>query len=97
MQIYWSNKDIPELANLTAEQQKQAWQACYKKYALRSPSAYVGMGIIVVLVIIGINLFGPIVGGAIGGGIGGGIFGILVQNALRPHLKAYVEQNFPSV
>jgi hypothetical protein len=96
MQIYWSIKDIPELANLSAEQQKQAWQTCYKKYAMKSPSAYVGIGILVVLMIVCTKTFGPLLGGAIGGGLGAGIFTVLTQNALRPYLKAYVEENFPA-
>jgi len=34
MQIYWTLNQIPELQGLTPEQTKQAWQFCYKKYAL---------------------------------------------------------------
>jgi MFS superfamily sulfate permease-like transporter len=94
MQIYWSIKQIPELANLTPEQQKQAWQACYKKYALKSWPSWVLLGVMATLIIVCSRYFGPILGGAIGGGVGGGLWGLTLTNTLRPHLKTYVEQNF---
>ena len=94
MKVYWSIKEIPELANLTPEQQKQAWRACYKKYALKSWPSWVLLGVMALLIVVCGHFFGPIVGAAIGGGVGGGLWGVAITEALRPHLKAYVEQNF---
>ncbi|MBW4522930.1 MAG: hypothetical protein KME16_25100 [Scytolyngbya sp. HA4215-MV1] len=94
MKVYWSIKEIPELANLSPEQRKQAWGDCYKKYALKSWQSWVGIGVMAMLIIVGIKLFGPILGGAIGGGLGGGIWSVILTNYLRPYLKNYVEQNF---
>ena len=94
MKIYWRIKDIPELANLTPAQQKQAWRACYTKYALKSWLTWVFLGVMVLLIIVCSRFFGPILGGAIGGGIGGGLWGVTIVHTLRPHLKAYAEQNF---
>jgi hypothetical protein len=38
--------------------------------------------------------FNPVLGGAIGGAIGGALLGIIITNALRPKLKAYVNHHF---
>lgn len=93
MKIYWSLKELPELAALSPEQQKQAWKECYKKYALKLWQSWVALALMVALMVIGINLLGGFLGGAIGGGLGAGIWSVTLTNVLRPHLKAYVEQN----
>jgi hypothetical protein len=93
MQIYWSIKDIPELANLTPEQQKQAWRACYSRYVFKHWEPLASLVLLGVLIAIGIQFLG-VIGGIIGGGLGGGIFGIVSTNVLRPHLREYVEKEF---
>ena len=96
MQFYWTTTQIPELSGLTKEQAKEAWQYCYKQYALKHWQSIVALVVLGILAAIGTR-FGMI-GGAIGGGIGGGIFGIVVTNVLRPHLQEYVNEHFsPSI
>jgi hypothetical protein len=96
MQFYWSINQIPELAGLSPEQKKQAWQFCYKKYAFKHWQSWVSLFGIGMLVVLGTKLFnlGPVIGGAIGGGIGGGIFGVTMTNVLRPHLRDYADSHF---
>ena len=94
MQFYWSISQIPELAGLTKEQAKQAWQYCYKQYALKHWQSIASLVVLGVLVAVGTR-FGMI-GGAISGGIGGGIFGLVTTNVLRPHLQEYVNEHFSS-
>ncbi|MBE9030102.1 hypothetical protein IQ266_10215 [filamentous cyanobacterium LEGE 11480] len=94
MKIYWSFKDIPELADLTEDQQKTAFQQCYEKYLFKMRETWVACAIMSTLVTIGMHVFGPILGAAIGGAIGGGILSMIITNALRPHLKNYVSHHF---
>jgi hypothetical protein len=94
MKIYWSNKDIPELANLTPDQQRRAWQACYWKYTFKYWQTWASCGLVAFFVSLGMAKFGPVLGGAIGGGLGGFVFSQVAMNVLRPHLRDYVEKNF---
>jgi len=94
MKIYWSNKDIPELANLTPDQQSRAWKACYGQYIFKHWQTWASFGLIAIFIMVGMAKFGPILGGAIGGGLGGFVFSQVAMNVLRPHLRDYVEKNF---
>ena len=93
MQFYWSINQIPELAGLSPEQAKQAWQFCYKKYAFKHWQSLMSLVVLGILVAVGSRFFG-VIGSAIGGGIGGGIFGFTTTNVLRPHLRDYVSKHF---
>jgi hypothetical protein len=93
MNFYWSINQIPELKDLTKEQAKQAWQYCYKAYALKKWQSWVALMILGVLCAFGNRYFG-IIGSAVGAGIGGGIFGVMTTNILRPHLAEYVNSHF---
>lgn len=94
MEIYWSLKQVPELADLTPEQQKQTWRACYQQYGLKHWQSWACLVAMAVLITIAIKFIDPLWGGIIGGGLGGGIWGTVLTNILRPHFKSYVEQNF---
>ncbi|CAN1210502.1 Glycine zipper family protein [Tumidithrix helvetica PCC 7403] len=101
MQFYWSINQIPELASLTPEQKKQAWQFCYKKYAFKHWQIWaslVSLGLLVAvctkLFNVGNSVVSAAIGGAIGGGLGGGIFGVTTTNVLRPHLIDYANTHF---
>jgi hypothetical protein len=96
MQFYWSINQIPELAGLTQQQIKEAWQFCYKKYAFKHWEVWVSLFVLGVLVAIGSGLF-RVIGAAIGGGLGGLIFGLTTSNVLRPHLHDYVSTHFTNV
>ena len=93
MNFYWSINQIPELKSLTPEQAKQAWQSCYKTYALKKWQSWVALGILGILCAVGNRYFG-IIGSAVGAGLGGGIFGVTTTNILRPHLAEYVSSHF---
>ncbi|PZO38155.1 MAG: hypothetical protein DCF19_16930 [Pseudanabaena frigida] len=93
MQFYWTINQIPELAGLTPEQTKEAWQFCYKKYAFKHWESWVSLFVLGILVAVGTRYLG-IIGAAIAGGIGGGIFGLTATNVLRPHLQDYVSNHF---
>jgi hypothetical protein len=97
MKIYWSIKEIPELADLTEEQQKTAFQDCYQKYVFKLRETWIACAIMSTLVTIGMHLMGPIIGATIGGAIGGSILGLMITHALRPKLKAYVNHHFATV
>ena len=94
MQIYWTINQIPELAGLTPDQSKEAWQFCYKKYAFKHWEVWVSLFAVGLLVAVGSKVLGGIIGSAIGAGIGGGIFGVTSTNVLRPHLRDYVSSHF---
>jgi uncharacterized membrane protein len=94
MKVYWSIKDLPELANLTKEQQQAAFQYCSQKYIFKMWETWLACAIMSTLVTIGAHILGPIAGAAVGGAIGGGILGITITHALRPYLKAYVMHHF---
>jgi hypothetical protein len=94
MQFYWSLSQIPELAGLSPEQAKQAWQFCYKKYAFKNWQSLASLFAVGVLAVIGSKAFGSMLGAALGGGIGGAIFWLVTANVLRPHLRDYVSRHF---
>jgi hypothetical protein len=93
LRIFWSLQDIPELAHLKPEQQKVAFRECYQKYLFSLWQTWVACGVMSSLVTIGMSI-NPFVGGAIGGAIGGALLAIIITNALRPKLKAYVNHHF---
>jgi hypothetical protein len=94
MQIFWSIKDIPELAGLNDNQQKTAFRECYQKYLFSLWQTWAACGLMSTLVTVGMSVFGPIIGAGLGGAIGGGLLGIIITNALRPKLGAYVAHHF---
>jgi hypothetical protein len=94
MKIYWTINQIPELAGLTPDQSKEAWQFCFKKYAFKHWEVWVSLFAIGLLVVVAQFVLGGIIGAAIGGGLGGGIFGVTCTNVLRPHLRDYVSSHF---
>jgi hypothetical protein len=93
LKIFWSLQDIPELSHLTPEQQKLAFRECYQKYLFSLWQTWLACGLMSAFVTIGMH-FNPVLGGAIGGAIGGALLGIIITNALRPKLKAYVNHHF---
>ncbi|WP_019501625.1 hypothetical protein [Pseudanabaena sp. PCC 6802] len=94
MQFYSSIHQIPELAGLSPEQAKQAWQFCYWKYAFKNWQSLACLFAVGVLAVIGSKFFGPVLGAAIGGAIGGALFWFVTANVLRPHLRNYVSHHF---
>ncbi len=93
MKIFWSLQDIPELAPLDVEQRKIAFRECYQKYLFSLWQTWLACGLMSSLVTIGMAVH-PIIGGAIGGAIGGLLLSVIITNALRPKLKAYVSHHF---
>ncbi len=94
MKVYWSISHIPEFAHLTEAQQKVAFQECYKRYLFKLRATWLACAIMFILVATGMHVFGPVLGATIGGVIGSFILGIIITNALRPHLKQYVAHHF---
>ena len=107
MKIYWSFKDVPELADLPLPERRRVNRACHGQ-AFKSLRCLIAMGVCVlccwlsILLCIGLLwLFdcspaiylavGGVIGSAIGGGIGGFIYGQVVTDYLRPFYADYVE------
>jgi hypothetical protein len=95
MKIFWSLQDIPELAHLELAQQQTAFRECYQKYLFSLWQTWLACGVMSSLVTIGMSI-NPIIGGVIGGAIGGLVLSVIITNALRPKLKAYVSHHFAS-
>ncbi len=93
MKLYWSSKDIPELAALSAEQQKQVWAVCYRNHAFKHWKTWLSVGVLSALVTVGGRA--GTVGVAIAGGIGAGVFSQTVTHVLRPHLRKYADTHLP--
>jgi hypothetical protein len=88
MKLYWSSKDIPELAPLSPRQRQQAWKVCYRNYAFKYWQTWVSIGVLSTLVTVGLQV--GTAGVAIAGGLGAGIFSQTVTHVLRPHFRNYV-------
>ena len=103
MRIYWRISDIPELAGLTPQEQRQAWRACYR----RAPSdrrfwLATGVGAVWMYVVdASATLMGAqlvdlkLIFAIFGGGGMGFIMSFATTHILRPHLKEYVASHFP--
>ena len=111
MKIYWSFKDVPELAGLSLVERRRVNNACYVR-AFKSRRCLVAMGVCVLCCWLSILLcsgllwlfgcspavylaVGGVIGGAIGGGIGGLIFGQVVTEYLRPFYAEYIKAELP--
>jgi len=95
MQIYWTLKQIPELAGLSRRERGHRWRAAYMR-ALRHWQTLVGLvacGLCagagsVVGGLVGTQLVGSIIGAGIGGGIGGLVFSQVAIWVARRYYKS---------
>lgn len=107
MKIYWSLKNVPELAGLSLPERLRVNCAC-RGQAFKSRRCLAALGVCVLccwlgmLVCIGLLwLFGcsppvylavgGVIGGAMGGGLGGLIYGQVVTGYLRPFYADYIK------
>lgn len=107
MKIYWSLKDVPELAHLSLPERRRVHHACNGQ-AFKSRRCLAALSLCVLSCWLGILLcagllwllgcsfpivlgVGSVVGGAIGGGIGGLVYGQIVTGYLRPFYADYLK------
>ena len=95
MHIYWTLKQVPELADAPRGERGRRWRAAYKR-SLRHWQTWAGLIVCGVCAgvgsalggIIGAPPVGSLVGAAIGGGIGGFIFSQVAISVARRHYKS---------
>ena len=87
MNIYWTQKSVPELSDLTKPERKKAWRYAYGK-CFRHWQTYAGLTICGGCGGLGSFLW-DLPGAAIGGGIGGFIYGQIATAVGRAHLAAW--------
>ncbi len=105
MTIFWSFKDIPELAELPRSESKKIWLKCYLKsfqnwqtwLGVIGCGLCTGFGVIIGHTISDTNIAGCI-GAGIGGGISGIIFGrifnkIIIPKIIRPYIREYIKSH----
>lgn len=107
MKIYWSFKDVPELADLSRPERRRVNRACHGQ-TFKSRRCLAALVVCVLCcwlgILLGIGLLwlfgcpppiclavGCVIGGAIGGGIGGLIYGQIATDYLRPFYADYVK------
>ena len=108
MSIYWTLRTVPELANLSNEQRRVIWRACYGS-AFQHWQTWVSM--LVCALCIGAGWYASLVWsravalngllmwlsvvliGSIGGGLGVLIYQQTLIAVLRPHLRTYRAHN----
>ena len=106
MKVYRGFKDVPELANLSRHQRREVLRACFKRFAYREWSFWVGISLIYLLGFVG-DLIGLILqdkfsvpdwvdyacfvtGTIIGGLTCTLIFYTVLIERFRPHLRGYL-------
>jgi len=103
MKIYWTLKDVPELADLSRSERGRVHRACYGQ-AFKNRRCQVALLICGLCAGLGSVVSGSLhwdfgfppsiwnmaVGGGIGGGIGGFIYGRVVTDYLRPFYADYI-------
>ena len=103
MKIYWSCKDVPELAGLSGPERRRVHWACYGQ-AFKSRRCMLALLVCGLCGGLGIAvggsfhwLFGfppsiwlQLICGGIGGGIGGFIYSQVVTDYLRPFYADYI-------
>jgi len=88
MQLYWSLKSIPELADLPADERGRLWRAAFWRtfrhwelwvaFIVLNACAYVGSWL-------GSQVGHPSIGSIVGAALGGYIFGHVVIELARPY------------
>ncbi|HYA59401.1 MAG TPA: hypothetical protein VED85_03490 [Burkholderiaceae bacterium] len=90
MTIFWTLKDIPELANLSARDRRRMWRRAYRRIWTHW-QAWAGLLVLALCAGVGKRLGAffdhQIVGAMIGGGIGGFVFGQVSVYVARLHYK----------
>lgn len=95
MQIYWTLKQVPELAGASRSERVRRWRAAYRR-SFRHWETWAGLVVCVVCAEVGAALgdmlgtqpLGGMVGTGIGGGVGGLIFSQVVISVARRHYKS---------
>ncbi|MEM9479136.1 MAG: hypothetical protein AAGA58_05665 [Verrucomicrobiota bacterium] len=91
MKIYWTQKSVPELSELTKLEKKKAWKYAYRK-CFGHWETYAGIIICGGCAGLGSFLW-DLPGAAIGGGIGGFIYGQIAIAVGRKHLADWRASN----
>jgi hypothetical protein len=105
MPIYWSLKNVPELATLSPRERRHVHRTCYMRHGLQSRRTKVallvcglcaGSGSAIGSTVPWVFGFPPsiwfqAIGGGIGGLIGGFIYSQVLTEHLRPHYAAYIK------
>lgn len=90
MEIFWTLKSIPELANLSARDRRTYWRRAYRRTwrhwqtwaGLLACAVFAGLGSL-----LGTFAIQSVVGAMIGGGVGGFVFGQTTVYIARLHYK----------
>jgi hypothetical protein len=107
LKIFWSFKDVPELADLSRSERRRVDRACHGE-TFKSRLCLAALGVCVLCcwlgILLGIGLLwlsgcspgiylavGGVIGSAIGGGIGGLIYGQIVTDYLRPFYADHIK------
>ena len=98
MPIYWSLKQIPELAGLSAEERSVAWRRASMKTFRHWQTwvALVACGLCGAAgSMVGGHLGSSLLGAAVGGGIGGFLFGQVATSIARKHYRELLQGKGP--
>lgn len=90
MKIYWSADSMPELTNFPPKQRQKILQACIRKYAFRHWQTWACLFVLGVIIVVAGRYAGTL-GTAIVGGILFGIITAVMNTAVYPDVKRYVE------
>jgi hypothetical protein len=92
MQIYWSLKSIPELANLASAERRQAWRAAcwnaYRHWQVWASVAGIGFGAVAGGYLGSLVIF-EVIGSVIGAALGGLIHGQVLTEFASPYLRTF--------
>lgn len=93
MKIYLSADSMPALANLPPKQRQKILQTCTRKYAFRRWQFWLSIVVMAVLAVLAGRYFGPL-GMAIVTGMAYSVFTIVINAAIYPDIKRYIEREF---
>jgi hypothetical protein len=93
MKIYWSADSMPALANLPPKQRQKILQTCTRKYAFRHWQFWLSIIIMATLAVLAARYIGPL-GMAIVTGIAYSVFTTVINTAIYPDVKRYIEREF---
>ncbi|NJO41203.1 MAG: hypothetical protein HC769_01950 [Cyanobacteria bacterium CRU_2_1] len=91
MKIYWSADSMPALANLPPKQRQKILKTCTRKYAFRHWQTWISFLILAVIVVV-VGRYTGMFGLVTTAGIGYGMITAVVNTAIYPDIKKYVER-----
>ncbi|CAG9196349.1 conserved hypothetical protein [Burkholderia vietnamiensis] len=90
MEVFWTLKSIPELANLPARDRRVNWRRAYFR-SWRHWQTWAGLLACALCAALGAGLSAraghPVVGAVVGGAVGGFVFGQAVVRVARAHYR----------